>query len=246
MEVIDFDSQVAILQAFTSDQSPRSRRRSARRRSTARPSLYNAIYISLKELKKASAPPTPTRSAAQAIVVLSDGDDTSSLVGVRRGARPGEAVGDGDLRDRAASRTTAAAATSRRRSSCCEQLVAGNRRPRVLPGQRRRAAEDLRADLRGAGQPVRDRLHVEEPGAQRRLAPASSSGVERPDMIGRTRQGYYAPDRARGSRPCTCIPLVLYAAPPAPIVAHFARRDPQHRPRWRPRCSAPACSRTRS
>jgi len=43
-------------------------------------SLHNAIYISLKELKKIQA-----RSAddvrRQAIVVLSDGEDTSSLVG---------------------------------------------------------------------------------------------------------------------------------------------------------------------
>jgi len=42
-------------------------------------SLYNAIYISLKELKKVKAAAT-SEIRRQAIVVLSDGDDTSSLI----------------------------------------------------------------------------------------------------------------------------------------------------------------------
>ena len=78
MEVIDFDSQVRILQEFTND--ARSLEKAIRDTTVnGSTSLYNAIYISLKELKKVKA-----RSAEeirrQAIVVLSDGDDTSSLV----------------------------------------------------------------------------------------------------------------------------------------------------------------------
>jgi VWFA-related protein len=42
-------------------------------------SLYNAIYISLKELKKVKAN-APEEIRRQAIVVLSDGEDTSSLL----------------------------------------------------------------------------------------------------------------------------------------------------------------------
>ncbi|HEX6973976.1 MAG TPA: VWA domain-containing protein [Vicinamibacterales bacterium] len=78
IEVIDFNSQVRIVQPFTSDVAALER---AIRGTTVNgsTSLYNAIYISLKELKKERA-----RSAdeirRQAIVVLSDGDDTSSLV----------------------------------------------------------------------------------------------------------------------------------------------------------------------
>jgi len=77
-QVVDFDSRVDILQAFTNniDQLERAIRQTSAGGST---SLYNAIYIALKELKKAPlAGPEDVRR--QAIVVLSDGEDTSSLV----------------------------------------------------------------------------------------------------------------------------------------------------------------------
>ena len=78
MEVIDFDSQVHILQTFTSDTAALEK---AIRQTTANGStaLYNAVYISLKELKKVRAA-SADEIRRQAIVVLSDGDDTSSLV----------------------------------------------------------------------------------------------------------------------------------------------------------------------
>ena len=78
-QIIDFDSRVIIAQPFTSSVPDLEL---AIRKTTAggSTSLHNAIYISLKELKKIQA-----RSAddvrRQAIVVLSDGEDTSSLVG---------------------------------------------------------------------------------------------------------------------------------------------------------------------
>jgi len=78
MEVIDFDSQVRILQTFTNNVGDLEKaiRNTSVNGST---SLYNAIYISLKELKKIKAQ-TTEEIRRQAIVVLSDGDDTSSLV----------------------------------------------------------------------------------------------------------------------------------------------------------------------
>ena len=78
MTVIDFDSQVRVLQAFTGDVTALEQaiRSTSVNGSTA---LYNAIYISLKELKKIKAP-SAEEIRRQAIVVLSDGDDTSSLV----------------------------------------------------------------------------------------------------------------------------------------------------------------------
>jgi len=77
-EVIDFDSRVEILQTFTNDAAGVEK---AIRRTTAggSTSLYNAIYISLKELKKHQVRSTE-EITRQAIVVLSDGEDTSSLV----------------------------------------------------------------------------------------------------------------------------------------------------------------------
>jgi Ca-activated chloride channel family protein len=77
-EVIDFDSQVRVLQTFTSDVAALETaiKQTAVNGST---SLYNAIYISLKELKKVRAQ-SAEEIRRQAIVVLSDGDDTSSLV----------------------------------------------------------------------------------------------------------------------------------------------------------------------
>ena len=77
-EVIGFSTQVRILQTFTSDGAAVER---AIRETTADGStaLYNAIYISLKELKKIKAK-SEEDIRRQAIVVLSDGDDTSSLL----------------------------------------------------------------------------------------------------------------------------------------------------------------------
>jgi Ca-activated chloride channel family protein len=78
IEVIDFDSQVRVLQTFTNDVSALETaiRQTSVNGST---SLYNAIYISLKGLKKIRAQ-SAEEIRRQAIVVLSDGDDTSSLV----------------------------------------------------------------------------------------------------------------------------------------------------------------------
>jgi Ca-activated chloride channel family protein len=77
-EVIDFDSQVRILQNFTNDSAALEKaiRATAANGST---SLYNALYIALKDLKKVKAE-TTSDIRRQAIVLLSDGDDTSSLI----------------------------------------------------------------------------------------------------------------------------------------------------------------------
>jgi Ca-activated chloride channel family protein len=77
-EVIDFDSQVRVLAPFTNDAASLEK---AIRSTTANgsTSLYNALYIALKELKKTKAAST-SEIRRQAIVLLSDGDDTSSLI----------------------------------------------------------------------------------------------------------------------------------------------------------------------
>jgi len=77
-EIIDFDSRVIVLQNFTNKASDLE---TAIRKTSAggSTSMYNAIYIALKDLKKAVAT-NSDEIRRQAIVVLSDGEDTSSLL----------------------------------------------------------------------------------------------------------------------------------------------------------------------
>jgi Ca-activated chloride channel family protein len=79
-EVVDFDSKVDILQTFTNDRSALEQaiRSTMADGSTA---IYHAIYISLKELKKVQQAHTAEEIRRQAIIVLSDGEDTSSILG---------------------------------------------------------------------------------------------------------------------------------------------------------------------
>jgi Ca-activated chloride channel family protein len=77
-EVIDFDSRVTVLQTFTNNaaQLEQAIRRTSAGGST---SLYNAVYIALRDLKKITAK-NVEEIRRQAIIVLSDGEDTSSLL----------------------------------------------------------------------------------------------------------------------------------------------------------------------
>lgn len=77
-QVVDFDSRVEVLQDFTNNAGDLER---AIRTTTAGGStaLHNALYISLKELAKIK-PRTSDEVRRRAIIVLSDGEDTSSLV----------------------------------------------------------------------------------------------------------------------------------------------------------------------
>ena len=77
-QFIDFNGRVSVVVPFTASHADLDRAITALSPGGTT-SLYNAVYISLKELKKNQA-----RSAEelrrQAIVVLTDGEDTSSLV----------------------------------------------------------------------------------------------------------------------------------------------------------------------
>jgi Ca-activated chloride channel homolog len=77
-EIVDFDSRVVVLQGFTNavPELEQAIRKTSAGGST---SLYNAIYIALKDLKKVVAK-NVDEIRRQAIVVLSDGEDTSSLL----------------------------------------------------------------------------------------------------------------------------------------------------------------------
>ena len=77
-QVIDFDSRVEIRQGFTGNQSDLQ---GAIEQTNAggSTSLHNAIYIALKELRKVKAV-SEEDVRRQALIVFSDGEDTSSLV----------------------------------------------------------------------------------------------------------------------------------------------------------------------
>jgi Ca-activated chloride channel family protein len=77
-QVVDFDSRVEITQDFTNDVAALERaiRQTSAGGSTA---LFNALYISLRELARIRAT-SPDDVRRQAIILLSDGEDTSSLV----------------------------------------------------------------------------------------------------------------------------------------------------------------------
>jgi VWFA-related protein len=77
-QVVDFDSRVEIRQTFTSNQGELE---SAIQKTSAggSTSLYNAIYISLKELAKMRVVGEED-VRRQALVLFSDGEDTSSLI----------------------------------------------------------------------------------------------------------------------------------------------------------------------
>lgn len=78
IEVIEFNSQVRVPQPFTNDVNALERaiRATSVNGST---SLYNAVYVSLRSLKDERAK-NAEEIRRQAIVLLSDGDDTSSVI----------------------------------------------------------------------------------------------------------------------------------------------------------------------
>ena len=77
-QVVDFDRSIQVLQPFTDDREALER---AIYRMTARgsTSMYNAVYVALRELGALASPPEG-QVRRDVIVVLSDGEDTSSLV----------------------------------------------------------------------------------------------------------------------------------------------------------------------
>ena len=77
-QVIDFDSRVQIRQGFTANQADLQ---AAIQQTVAggSTSLHNAIYIALRELRKVKAV-AEEDVRRQALIVFSDGEDTSSLV----------------------------------------------------------------------------------------------------------------------------------------------------------------------
>ncbi len=76
VQVVEFNDRVLTLAEFTSD-FDRVEQAIRQTEATGATSLYNAVYVSLKELDRGN----PEELDRRAIVVLSDGNDTKSIVG---------------------------------------------------------------------------------------------------------------------------------------------------------------------
>ncbi len=188
-EIIDFDSRVIILQPFTSDPALLE---SAIRRTSAggSTSAYNAVYIALKDLKKVQAG-SVDEIRRQAIVLLSDGEDTSSLL-------PFEEVLD--LAKRSETAIYAVGLRSpegggkgfKEAEYILKQLSQETGGRAFFPSQV--------SDLAGIYAQISDELssqysvgyqskNLKRDGAWRRVVVR----VTRPNLIARTKQGYFAP-----------------------------------------------------
>ena len=173
-QIVDFDSRVEVLQSFTNkaEELEKAIKATSSGGSTA---LHNAVYISLKELAKVKAK-NPDEIRRQAIVLLSDGEDTSSLVTFEEvlelAKRSETAIYTIGLQPRGQRR-----AQGLPRSGVRAQAIrAGDRRARVLRATGRRTQGRLRADRRRVVEPVHDGLRAEESQARRRLPPPRGTG----------------------------------------------------------------------
>ena len=191
-EVIDFDSRVVVLAAFT---NATGELESAIHKTSAggSTSLYNAVYIALKDLKKVIAKNTE-EIRRQAIVVLSDGEDTSSLL-------PFE-----EVLDLAKRSETAIYAIGLRSADGPGSSTKGFKEAEFVL---RQFAQETGGrsffpakieDLNGVYADIADELasqytlgyaplNARRDGAWRRIAVL----VERPNLTTRSKQGYYAP-----------------------------------------------------
>ena len=178
-EVIDFDSRVVMLQNFTSNAAELEQaiRKTSAGGST---SLYNAVYIALKDLKKVVAKHrgNPAPGDRRALGRRRHVEPPA----LRGGPRPREALRDRDLLDRPARARRPRHDDERLQGSGVRAAAvrAGNRRPLVLSEPAGGSGRRLRADLRRALEPVHGRVHVPEPQARRIVAASWSCGSTGP------------------------------------------------------------------
>jgi Ca-activated chloride channel homolog len=189
-EIIDFDSRVEILQDFTNETAAieQAIRRTSAGGST---SLYNALYIALKDLKKVVVHDTD-EVHRQAIVLLSDGEDTSSLL-------PFEEVLDLAKRSETAIYPIGLRASDNSQVKGFREAEFVLRQLAQQTGGRAFFPEKL-SDLAGIYEQISDELSSQytvgyvsknqrRDGTWRRVVVR----IEQPKLTARTKQGYFAP-----------------------------------------------------
>ena len=221
-EIIDFDSRVIVLQSFTNKASELE---AAIRKTSAggSTSMYNAIYIALKDLKKAVAINTDD-IRRQAIVVLSDGEDTSSLL-------PFEEVLDLAKRSetaiyaiglRSPESSSSAGKGFKEAEFVLRQLSQETGGRSFFPSQ----IADLNSVYGQIAEELSSQYTVgytsKKPQARRRVAPRRRAR-EPPGNNGPHQAGLLRADTLAAMN---TIPLALYLAALVAYVLHFARRQP--------------------
>ena len=190
-QIVDFDSRVQIRQPFTSNQADLEAAilQTAPGGST---SLHNAIYIALKELAKIRAT-TDEDVRRQALILFSDGEDTSSLVSF-------EEVLDLAKRSETAIYTIALRGTDTQTRGFREAEFVMRQLAQETGGRSFFPAK--LEELYGVYADIADELasqytlgytsrNARRDGAWRRVVVQ----VARPNVTPRTKKGYYAPTR---------------------------------------------------
>jgi Ca-activated chloride channel homolog len=78
-EVVQFNDRIKILEDFTAEQ-PKLLEAIARTEASGPTALHNALYVTLKDLDRQGRQKAPGDSRRRAIIILSDGEDTASIV----------------------------------------------------------------------------------------------------------------------------------------------------------------------
>lgn len=191
-EIVGFDSRVEIIQKFTNNvpDLEAAIRKTVPGGST---SLFNALYIALKGLK--SIPATQTDDIRrQAIILLSDGEDTSSLVTF-------EEVLDLARRSETAIYTIGLVSSDPVQSRGFREAIYSLRQLASDTGGRSFFPNDVKS-LASVYAQIRDELssqytigyssrNAKRDGAWRRLV----LRIDRPNTTARTKQGYFGPTR---------------------------------------------------
>jgi Ca-activated chloride channel family protein len=191
-QVVEFSSRVHVLQPYTSDREALAR---ALRMTQAggTTSLYDALYISLRELA------TPRDEARrQSLIVLSDGEDTSSLVSLNQVMELARAT---DVTIYTILLRSGAQSRGKRSSEAefaLKKLAEGTGGAWFFPSR----LEDLDGAYDRIGSELRSQYQIgyissnsERDGSWRRVAVRTT----RENATARTRVGYYAPAPKRES-----------------------------------------------
>ena len=190
--VVSFASRVQVLQPFTGDRASLERAiHGVRAGGTT--ALFNAIYIALTDLERVKAS-TPDDIRRQAIVVLSDGDDTASSLAfddvldlARRSHTSLYAVGIRDPMVPISGRDSQGDFVMRRLAQDTGGTAFFPREARELPRIYREVADELASEYFVAYTST----NAVHDGKWRNV----SVRVARTDTVARTRPGYFAPSR---------------------------------------------------
>jgi len=192
-QVIDFDSRVEIRQGFTGNQSDLQ---GAIEHTNAggSTSLHNAIYIALKELRKVKAV-SEEDVRRQALIVFSDGEDTSSLVSFEEvldlAKRSETAIYAIGLRPAGAYRTEFKEAEfvlkqlSQETGGRAYFVTTASELPKIY--------QQISDELANQYSMAYSSRNPMRNGAWRRIVVR----VSKPGLAARTRQGYYGPETGR-------------------------------------------------